>query len=283
MLGTVGGRPGLRRLLVLYFFAASLRCQASSVAGATGEDFGPAPVGMSRASAANQARSAGSTAPGRRGGAAPRSHAGVPAVQHPSTGHCGTPGRPSRVPGTKQIDDLEQHPASQPGPLKSAGDRAGQPLNRAFERHRFGAATRDRFLAAIEQLHYEPHAGAASLRSGRTYRIAYPIPDTELRPDHAPNTVGNFCFEVTLGYRRLERGSVSAGSPAGCPGGAGGGAAAGVRVGGGAGADPGWRAGRDRAGRRDRRIASWLAGWDAATVLTVASWIARSRAAGPGR
>jgi hypothetical protein len=24
--------------------------------------------------------------------------------------------------------------------------------------------------------------------------------------DHAPNTVGNFCFEVTLGYRRLERG-----------------------------------------------------------------------------
>jgi len=23
---------------------------------------------------------------------------------------------------------------------------------------------------------------------------------------HAPNTIGNFCFEVTLGYRRLERG-----------------------------------------------------------------------------
>jgi hypothetical protein len=36
-------------------------------------------------------------------------------------------------------------------------------------------------------------------------------------------------------------------------------------------------------GAWDRRIASWLAGWDAATVLTVASWIARSRAAGPGR
>ncbi len=33
---TVGGRPGLRRLLVSYFFAASLRCQASSVAGVTG-------------------------------------------------------------------------------------------------------------------------------------------------------------------------------------------------------------------------------------------------------
>jgi hypothetical protein len=26
------------------------------------------------------------------------------------------------------------------------------------------------------------------------------------RANHAPNTVGNFCFEVTLGYRRLERG-----------------------------------------------------------------------------
>jgi len=29
---------------------------------------------------------------------------------------------------------------------------------------------------------------------------------TEDRRYHAPNTVGNFCFEVTLGYRRLERG-----------------------------------------------------------------------------
>jgi hypothetical protein len=24
--------------------------------------------------------------------------------------------------------------------------------------------------------------------------------------DHAPNAKGNFCFDVTLGYRRLERG-----------------------------------------------------------------------------
>jgi hypothetical protein len=29
---------------------------------------------------------------------------------------------------------------------------------------------------------------------------------SEQRRTHAPNTVGNFCFEVTLGYRRLERG-----------------------------------------------------------------------------
>jgi len=36
-------------------------------------------------------------------------------------------------------------------------------------------------------------------------------------------------------------------------------------------------------GAWDRRILAWLAGWDACTVLTVASWIARSRTAGPAR
>lgn len=36
-------------------------------------------------------------------------------------------------------------------------------------------------------------------------------------------------------------------------------------------------------GAWDQRILSWLAGLDASTVLTVASWIARSRTAGPGR
>jgi len=25
------------------------------------------------------------------------------------------------------------------------------------------------------------------------------------RPPHAPNAMGNFCFDVTLSYRRLER------------------------------------------------------------------------------
>ncbi len=33
----------------------------------------------------------------------------------------------------------------------------------------------------------------------------------------------------------------------------------------------------------DRRILDWMAGWDASTVLTVASWIARSRVAGTSR
>ena len=33
----------------------------------------------------------------------------------------------------------------------------------------------------------------------------------------------------------------------------------------------------------DRRILEWMAGLDASTVLTVASWIARSRVAGTSR
>jgi len=36
-------------------------------------------------------------------------------------------------------------------------------------------------------------------------------------------------------------------------------------------------------GAWDRRVAGWLAGLDTATVLTVASWIARARAAGAAR
>jgi len=36
-------------------------------------------------------------------------------------------------------------------------------------------------------------------------------------------------------------------------------------------------------GAWDRRVVGWLAGLDTATALTVASWIARARAAGPGQ
>ena len=36
-------------------------------------------------------------------------------------------------------------------------------------------------------------------------------------------------------------------------------------------------------GAWDRRVAGWLAGLDTSTALTIASWIARAREAGPGR
>jgi hypothetical protein len=58
MLRAVGGRPGRRRLLVSYFLAASLRCQASNVAGVTGKTSDQRRRGMNCTSAANQARSA---------------------------------------------------------------------------------------------------------------------------------------------------------------------------------------------------------------------------------
>ena len=60
MPGAVGGRPGLRRLVVPYFLAASLRCQASSVAGRHGKTSAQRLRGISRASAASQTRSADS-------------------------------------------------------------------------------------------------------------------------------------------------------------------------------------------------------------------------------
>ena len=36
-------------------------------------------------------------------------------------------------------------------------------------------------------------------------------------------------------------------------------------------------------GAWDRRVAGWLAGLDTATALTVVSWVARAREAGPRR
>ena len=36
-------------------------------------------------------------------------------------------------------------------------------------------------------------------------------------------------------------------------------------------------------GSWDLRVAGWLSGLDTPTMLTIASWIARARAAGPGK
>ncbi len=36
-------------------------------------------------------------------------------------------------------------------------------------------------------------------------------------------------------------------------------------------------------GSWDFRVAGWLSGLDTSTMLTIASWIARARAAGPGK
>jgi DNA-binding LacI/PurR family transcriptional regulator len=69
-------------------------------------------------------------------------------------------------------------------------------------RGRFSRATRDWVLTAISQLGYEPHTGTASLRSGRAHRIAYPIPDAELRID---NTIMLEFLEVLVDATRQRR------------------------------------------------------------------------------
>ena len=46
------------------------------------------------------------------------------------------------------------------------------------------AATRERSWWPRSRRWDKPHTGAASLRSGRTYRIAYPIPGAELQPSN---------------------------------------------------------------------------------------------------
>jgi DNA-binding LacI/PurR family transcriptional regulator len=67
---------------------------------------------------------------------------------------------------------------------RAAGVSRQTVSNVVRSRGRLASATKDRVVAVIEQLGYKPHTGAASLRSGRTYRIAYPIPDNEFLPDN---------------------------------------------------------------------------------------------------
>jgi len=108
MPGVVGGRPGLRRLVVPYFLAASLRCQASSVAGVTGKTSAQRLRGISRASAASQTRSVGSYR-----------------TRHVS--------KQAILSSTRQAN---QHH------IKRAGESAGQPLNRVFEWYRVAESGR---------------------------------------------------------------------------------------------------------------------------------------------
>ena len=115
MPGTVGGRPGLRLLLVSYLLAASLRCPGQQRRGRDGEDFGPAP-------AREQPCQRGEPHPVRWLVPDP---AGVPAQdrvlvpQHQQLSilrHVPAEQQDSQAeyPANQQVDDLEQHAASQP-------------------------------------------------------------------------------------------------------------------------------------------------------------------------
>jgi DNA-binding LacI/PurR family transcriptional regulator len=47
---------------------------------------------------------------------------------------------------------------------------------------RFGEAARARVLDAVDQLGYQPHQGARSMRSRKTMRLAYLMPPIQLEP-----------------------------------------------------------------------------------------------------
>ena len=114
MPGTVGGRPGLRRLLMSYLLPASLRCQARSIASVTGRTSLQRLRGRSRASAANHTRSARLVP--HPAGVPTQHHVLVPEHQQlsilrqVSAEH--QDGQ-AEYPARQQVDDLEQHPASQ--------------------------------------------------------------------------------------------------------------------------------------------------------------------------
>jgi hypothetical protein len=115
MPGTTGGRPGLRRLLVSYFFATSLRCQASSVAGVTGKTSAQRPRGT---------RQRDEPGPVSRlipypAGLPPQDRVLVPEYQQFSILRQVTAAHQdgqAEHPACKQVHDLEQYPPTQPSP-----------------------------------------------------------------------------------------------------------------------------------------------------------------------
>jgi hypothetical protein len=137
MPGAVGGRPGLRLLLMSYLLAASLRCQASSVAGVTGKISAQRLRGMSRASAASHTRSAGPVSD--PAGVAAQHRVLMP--EHQQLGllrlvPADCQDSQAEYPANQQVDDLEQHQASQPLPRPDCWRRhrsAAQSIIRAAQ------------------------------------------------------------------------------------------------------------------------------------------------------
>jgi hypothetical protein len=113
--GTAGGRPGVRHLLVSYLLAASLRCQASNVASVIGKIW-PSACGV-------WAVPARRSTPGRPTGTRPGRAAQhrVLVAEHDQLSILGQvlagyQCSEAEYPANQQVDDLEQHPASQPSP-----------------------------------------------------------------------------------------------------------------------------------------------------------------------
>ena len=137
MLGTVGGRPGLRRLLVSYFSRPV--CGARPAASrASRERCRPAPSGY-------ESCQRGEPHPVGRLVTHPAELAAQHRVLVPEDQQLSIL-RPvaaehqhsqAEYTARQQVDDLEQHPPSQPSPRPACWQQCSSPPNRVFERHRF--------------------------------------------------------------------------------------------------------------------------------------------------
>ena len=117
-----------------YLLAASLRCQASSVAGVTGKISAQRLRGMSRASAANHTRSAGPSRTRVAWRRAPRcSCRSTSEVRPPRLVPADCPDRPGRVSGETSGWTISSstRPANHP-PRPACWRGQGQPRNRLF-------------------------------------------------------------------------------------------------------------------------------------------------------
>jgi hypothetical protein len=149
MLRTGGGRPGLRRLLVSYFFAASLLCQASSVAGLTGKisvqrlrgeepcQCGePHPVGWLVPHPADVAAKHRVLVP---------EHQQLSGLRPVSAEYQNSD---AEWPARQQVGDLEKHPASQPLPQPACW-RSGRSAPRSSIRAAQERSRQDRLTPLI--------------------------------------------------------------------------------------------------------------------------------------
>ncbi len=114
MLWTVGGRPGLRRVLVSYFRATSLRCQTSTV-GCHREDPGPQPP-RDELGQRGEPGPVGGLVPDPTG-VPPQHCVLVPKHQQLSVFRAVAARQQHhqpKQPAHQQVNDLQGHPASQP-------------------------------------------------------------------------------------------------------------------------------------------------------------------------
>jgi hypothetical protein len=194
MLRIASGRPGLRRLLVSYFLAASLRCQASSVAGVMGKTSAQRSRGISRVSAVNHTRSAGSY----RIRPACRRSTAFSCRSTSSSASLARSLRNTRTARAATRRTIRQMILSAARPanhhrLPAADDYADQPRNRVFERPVPGLLV----VIIVPFAELDSEAPEQALRASALPRLAAP-PGT-------PGCRGHTAGDITVDLHRVSR------------------------------------------------------------------------------